>query len=184
MEKNYDNNNPLGYSSPLVDSGELLMHLFRTNLQSGNALPAMQPEYQSSMRMMPLGSFQPCDISAGMSAPRVPAPSAPAHPVKTSGKPVRVQVDHSYTDYSLVADDDLEMLERTRLLPETGNKQENLARQKIKDMASRFGPAKSIKIEGVRIPFTVKVCVWVLFVCSYRNQTWTLINMNIPSFFS
>lgn len=170
-------NHPLSQSSANIDVGSGLNAWLESRNKFANQMMAEsllrcnvpntgKPAFSSSMLMTPLGFFPPicfspgilpaCDTKAGLSAPRVPPP-APASPDNASENPARCQVDHSYTDLSLIAEDELDMLERPGPLPETGCKQEDLARQKIKDMATRFGPARDIKIRGGGT-FPLKVC--------------------------
>lgn len=151
--------NPPGHISP-PDSVEYMNFVRQSYLNGRREL--IEREQSSfglhavpSAHLSPMPLFDTRDLSAVLSAPPPPPVCQDASNTKQ-----RIQVDHSYTDYSLVADDDLEMLERSGPLPETGSEQEKMAREKIKDMASRFGPAKNFDaIGGTRIPFTAKVNV-------------------------
>lgn len=68
-------------------------------------------------------------------------------------------VDHTYTDYAIVEEDDLRLLdENSSLLPVPSSSGEATAREKLKGMSCTYGPMKK-NAGGVVQPFPGKVCV-------------------------
>ena len=76
-------------------------------------------------------------------------------------KPTVTLVDHSYTDFAAIDEDDLQMIEvGSSLLPHVTSEQEETAREKIRELAERFGRVKSFKKSGGgKMTFPKKVCV-------------------------
>jgi hypothetical protein len=76
-------------------------------------------------------------------------------------KPTVTLVDHSYTDFAAIDEDDLQMIEMgSSLLPHATSEQEETAREKIRELAERFGRVKSFKKSGGgKMTFPKKVCV-------------------------
>ena len=66
-------------------------------------------------------------------------------------------VDHTYTDYALVEEDDLRLLdENPTLLPNPASMGEFSAREKLRGMSCTYGPVKK-NAGGVVQPFPGKV---------------------------
>lgn len=66
-------------------------------------------------------------------------------------------VDHSYTDYSIVTEDNLRLLdENPNKLPPPANSEEATVRKKLKGMLCTYGPMKK-NPGGVTHPFPAKV---------------------------
>ena len=66
------------------------------------------------------------------------APAAPPpHP-----KSNVVFVEHSYVDYGVLKDEDLDMIEAAMEMPKSGSEKEELARESIRVMTERYGPVK------------------------------------------
>ena len=66
-------------------------------------------------------------------------------------------VDHTYTDYAIVEEDDLRLLdENSSLLPNPASSGEASAREKLKGMSCTYGPMKK-NAGGVVQPFPGKV---------------------------
>lgn len=82
-------------------------------------------------------------------------PKAPADGTIT--KPTPDFVDHTYTDFAIVEDDDLRLLdENSSLLPAPASDSEAIARQKLGAMSCTFGPMKK-HAGGVVQPFPGKL---------------------------
>lgn len=76
---------------------------------------------------------------------------------KASAQLVQHYVDHSYTDYAVVVEDDLRLLdENSSLLPTPSNAVEASAREKLRGMSCTYGPLKK-NAGGVVQPFPGKV---------------------------
>ena len=66
-------------------------------------------------------------------------------------------VDHSYTDYAIVEEDDLRLLdENSSLLPKPSSAEEERVREKLRGMPCSYGPMKK-NAGGVIQPFPGKV---------------------------
>jgi hypothetical protein len=74
-----------------------------------------------------------------------------------SGKGKNMLVDHSYTNYAIMTDKELQMLdEHSSLLPEPKNEEEKEVREKLRGMSCTYGPMKK-SAGGVVQPFPGKV---------------------------
>ena len=75
----------------------------------------------------------------------------------TTGAPHQQLVDHTYTDYAIVDEDDLHLLdENSSLLPKPASVDEANAREKLKGMDCTYGPMKK-NAGGVIQPFPGKL---------------------------
>eukprot|EP00804_Cyclotella_cryptica_P016511 CCRYP_004728-RA/>CCRYP_004728-RA protein AED:0.05 eAED:0.05 QI:182/1/1/1/1/1/2/309/697 len=95
-------------------------------------------------------SAEDADATTLVHPPMTKQPPFPTFEFPSQGFDITQSVaNHSYTDYAVVSDDDLEMLERKEsLLSQASNEKEEIAREKIKELAERFGPAKNFNPEG------------------------------------
>ena len=76
---------------------------------------------------------------------------------KTKRSITQQYVDHTYTDYAIVEEDDLRLLdENSSLLPNPASSGEASAREKLRGMSCTYGPMKK-NAGGVVQPFPGKV---------------------------
>lgn len=74
-----------------------------------------------------------------------------------SGKGKNMLVDHTYTNYAIMTDKELQLLdEHSSLLPEPKNEEEKAVREKLGGMSCTYGPMKK-SAGGVVQPFPGKV---------------------------
>ena len=89
-------------------------------------------------------------------------------------------VDHSYTDYSIVTEDNLRLLdENPKKLPPPANSEEANVRKKLKGMLCTYGPMKK-NPGGVTHPFPAKVSS-DHFILMYLFHTNSLTSVSVSS---
>lgn len=123
----------------------------------GPASPATMGEAELLRSVAsPTGSPQkPSGDAGGDDNGKAPS-SKPDAPPSSTSMPQQL-VDHTYTNYAVVDEDDLRLLdEKSSLLPKPSSPEEEAAREKLKGMVCTYGPMKK-NAGGVIQPFPGKL---------------------------